>query len=74
MGGGTPPHQTHVPHTRIKKILSPPMPKTVRPTLGGWMGVGGFMTIMPHCGSILQAGTYQILSLAENPRWNQVWK
>ena len=39
---------------------------------GGW--VGGFMTIMPRCGSILQAGTCQILSLAENPRWSRVWQ
>ena len=29
----------------------------------GW--VGGFMTIMPRCGSILQAETCQILRLAE---------
>ena len=36
--------------------------------------VGGFMTIMPHCGSILQAGTCQILSLADNPRWSRVWQ
>ena len=35
--------------------------------------VGGFMTIMPR-GSILQAGTFQILSLAENPRWSRVWQ
>ena len=35
----------------------------------GW--VGGFGSrIMPRCGSILQAGTCQILSLAENPRWS----
>ena len=39
---------------------------------GGW--VGGFMRIMPHCDSILQAGTCQILCLAENPIWSQVWK
>ena len=39
---------------------------------GGW--VGGFMIIMPRCGSILQAGTCQILSLAENPRWSRVWQ
>ena len=29
---------------------------------------------MPRCGSILQAGTCQILSLAENPRWSRVWQ
>ena len=25
---------------------------------------------MPRCGSILQAGTCQIFSIAENPRWS----
>ena len=40
--------------------------------LRGW--VGGLMKIMPRCGSILQVGTCQILSLAENPRWSQVWQ
>ena len=39
---------------------------------GGW--VGGFMKIMTHCGSISQAGTCQILSLAEDPRWSQEWQ
>ena len=29
---------------------------------------------MPLCGSILQAGTCQILSLTENPRWSRVWQ
>ena len=29
---------------------------------------------MPFCGSILQAGTCQILSLAENPTWSRVWQ
>ena len=32
------------------------------------------MIILPLRGSILQAGTCQILSLAENPRWSRVWK
>ena len=38
----------------------------------GWVGglAGGFTRIMPRYGSILQAGTRQILSLAENPRWS----
>ena len=40
---------------------------------GGWVA-GGFLRIMPHCGSILQAGTCQIFSLAENPRWSRVWQ
>ena len=31
------------------------------------------MRIRPHCGSILQAETCKILSLAENPRCSQVW-
>ena len=35
-------------------------------------GLGGLMRIMPRCGSILQAGTCQILRLAENPRWSRV--
>ena len=39
----------------------------------GW--VGGFgVRIMPHCGSILQAETCQILSIAENPRWSREWQ
>ena len=40
-------------------------------------GAGGnefLQIIMPRCGSILQAGTCQILSLAENPRWSRVWQ
>ena len=44
-----------------------------RRAAGGWVA-GGFMTIMPRCGSILQAGTCQILSLAEYPRWSRVWQ
>ena len=36
--------------------------------------VGGFMTITPRCGSILQGGPCQIFSLAENPRWSRVWQ
>ena len=36
--------------------------------------VGGLMKIMPRCGSILQAGTCQIFSLAENQRWSRVWQ
>ena len=40
------------------------------------VGVGGwfFQEIIPLRGSILQAGTCQILSLAENPRWSRVWQ
>ena len=49
--------------------------------VGGW-GVGGpSQEIIPLRGSILQADTRQILSLAENPRWSPsvvktktVWK
>ena len=40
---------------------------------GGWLGGFG-SRIMPRCGSILQADTCQILSLAENPRWSRVWQ
>ena len=44
--------------------------------LGHW--VSGwevfFQEILPLHGSILQAGTYQIFSFAENPRWSQVWQ
>ena len=40
---------------------------------GGW--VGGFGSrIKPLYGSILQAESCQILSLAENPRWIRVWQ
>jgi len=42
--------------------------------VGGW-GVGGpSQEIIPLRGSILQAETCQILSLAENPRWSRVWQ
>ena len=40
-------------------------------------GTGGWVTIrriMPLCGSILQVGTCQIFSLAENPRLSRVWQ
>ena len=39
----------------------------------GWVG-GFFQEIFPLRGSILQAGTCQILSLAKNPRWSRVWQ
>ena len=44
--------------------------------LGGWLVAGGWnsMIILPLCGSILQAETCKILSLAENPRWSRVWQ
>ena len=38
--------------------------------VGGWF----FQEILPLRGSILQAGTCQILSLAEYPRWSRVWQ
>ena len=37
-----------------------------------WVGGWFFQEILPLCGYILQAGTCQILSLAENPRWSRV--
>ena len=40
-------------------------------------GAGGnefLQIIMPRCGSILQAGTCQIISLTENPTWSRVWQ
>ena len=37
--------------------------------VGGWVD-GCPVIIVPLCGSILQAETCQILSLAENPRWS----
>ena len=40
--------------------------------VGGWLGGFG-SRIMPRCGFILQAETCQIVSLAENPIWSQVW-
>ena len=42
--------------------------------VGGWVGGWLLQEILPLSGSILQAGTYQILSLAENPRWSRVWQ
>ena len=42
--------------------------------MGGWAGGWFFQEILPLRGSILQAGTCQILSLAENPRWSRVWQ
>ena len=45
--------------------------------MGGWVDgwVGGYLQeVMPLHGSILQAGTCQILSLAENPIWSRVWQ
>ena len=43
---------------------------------GGWGVAGGWtsMIILPLRGSILQAETCKILSLAENPRWSQGWQ
>ena len=41
--------------------------------LAGWVG-GSRVIIVPLCGSIMQAETCQILSLAENPRWSRVWQ
>ena len=38
--------------------------------VGEWI----IRAIMPPCGSILQVGTCQILSLAENSRLNRVWQ
>ena len=35
---------------------------------------GPSQRITPLCGSILQAGTCQILSFDENPRWSRVWQ
>ena len=40
--------------------------------VGGWWVT--IRRIMPLRGSILQVGTCQILSLAENPRWSRVWQ
>ena len=43
--------------------------------MGGWVvGGGPSQEMIPLRGSILQAETYQILSLAENPRWSRVWQ
>ena len=38
---------------------------------GWWITI---QMIMPLRGSILEVGTCQILSLAENPRWSRVWQ
>ena len=42
--------------------------------MDGWMGGPLLQEIIPLRGSILQVGTCQILSLAENPRLSQVWQ
>ena len=47
------------PHNIYRKSLA----------VGGWVG-GPDQEIIPLRGSILQADTCQILSLAENPRWS----
>ena len=39
-----------------------------------WVGGTFFQKIIPLRCSILQVGTCQILSLAENPRWSRVWQ
>ena len=41
---------------------------------GGWVGGLFLQEIIPLRGSILQVGTCQIFSLAENPRWSRVWQ
>ena len=41
--------------------------------MGGRVG-GFFQEIYPLRGSILQAETCKIPSLAENPRWSRVWQ
>ena len=48
------------PHNIYRKSLA----------VGGWVGGGPSQEIIPLRGSILQAVTCQILSLAENPRWS----
>ena len=42
--------------------------------VGGWVGGWFLQEILPLCVSILQVGTCQIFSLAENPRWSRVWQ
>ena len=42
--------------------------------VGGWLAGWFFQDIIALHGSILQVGTRQILSLAENPRWSRVWQ
>ena len=56
------------------KILKTPVQLNTSSTSCGWVGAGPSQRIMLLCGSILQAGTCQILSLAENPRWSRVWQ
>ena len=45
---------------------------TISDTFVKWMGF--LQEIIPLRGSILQAGTCQIFSLAEDPRWSRVWQ
>ena len=62
LGGGTP----HIPIEVIWADVQS------RYTAGWWLAQSVF--IVPLCGSILQAETCQILSLAEYPRWSRVWQ
>ena len=48
------------PHNIYRKSLA----------VGGWVAGGPNQEIIPLRGSILQAETCQILSLADNPRWS----
>ena len=44
------------------------LPVQITSSVDGW--VAGPVILVPLCGSILQAETCQILSLAENPKWS----
>ena len=65
-------------HNKLRYRLSNIEIQYFQNLLGGWVGgwVGGLFLqeILPLRGSILQVGTCQIFSLAENPRWSRVWK
>ena len=83
---GTPHMKTRVgtPHKILRKSLALSVAEAMwwgvgcgGYVVGGWLRRlcgGSLQIIMPLCGSILQAGTCQILSLAENPRWSRVWQ
>ena len=60
-----------VAEPRAEKLVSPGRVWSGRV----WSGLVWFLQkIIPLRGSILQARTCQILSLAENPRWSRVWQ
>ena len=73
--GGTPHIPIEVVWSDVQTRVGTPHKTSVQENpYGRWAGGRFFQEILPLRGSILQAGTCQILSLAENPRWSRVWQ